>query len=59
MVERVVVEPWKNWSSNLLGRRGIIIKIDEVHMSVYWFESGVTDLYFHRIMKNVIKVVTQ
>lgn len=58
MVERVVSPPqWFNNFNNLQGRRGIIISIDEIHMKVYWFDNGVTELYFHRIVKDVIKVV--
>ena len=39
--------------------RGIVIDIDAAHMKVYWYHSGVTELYLHRMMKDVIKVVRE
>lgn len=54
MVERVM-----DFSSGIEIRRGIVIDMDAAHMKVYWFHSGVTELYLHRMMKDAIKVVTK
>ena len=61
MVERTIiysntVEKHERYYSTI---RGIVIDMDAAHMKVYWFHSGVTELYLYRLMKDVIKVVTQ
>lgn len=61
MVERTTeylntVEEHERYYSTI---RGIVTDIDSVHMKVYWFHSGVTELYLHRMMKDAIKVVTK
>lgn len=52
MVERIM-----EYSDGTETIRGTIIKMDAIHMWVYWFHNGVQGRFFHRTMKDVITVV--
>ena len=56
MVERTIGEESGRYYNII---RGIVTDIDSVHMKVYWYHSGVTELYLHRMMKDAIKVVRE
>lgn len=55
MVERTIGEESGRYYNII---RGIVTNIDTAYMKVYWFHNGVTELYLHRMMKDVFKVIS-